>query len=352
LGENSTEPVSDFYYPIVNELDRVVVAGSKDYDPSQHEIVGVLAAPFYWRAMVRENLPSDSQSIVVVFSNPCNDPFSYQINGSDTVYLGVGDLHDSMYESLKYQHVLCGERDSSKAFSMYSGAPLDRDVCPFTVTMYPSNAMKAEFTTKNPMIFTIVAVSIFLFTSLVFILYDYFVERRQTLVLGTATRSSDIVSSLFPSVVRDQLYPTRSSSLDTRRGRLQSFLDDTTGSGSEYQKLVGAPIAELYPDTTVFFADIAGFTFWSSTRSPTDVFQLLETLYGAFDEIARRRGVFKVETIGDSYVAVVGLPTPRKHHAIVMARFAQECIFRMNRLTLDLAKVLGTVRETLRGDID
>jgi Adenylate and Guanylate cyclase catalytic domain len=346
LGENPTEPVSDFYYPIVNELNRVVVAGSKYYDPSQHEAVGVLAAPFYWRAMIRENLPSDSQSIVVVFSNPCNDPFSYQINGSDTMYLGVGDLHDSMYESLKFQHLLCGEKNSSRAFSMYSGAPLDTETCPFTLTLYPSDAMKAEFTTRNPLIFTVGAVAIFLFTSLVFILYDYFVERRQTVVLGTATRSSAIVSSLFPSVVRDQLYPTRSSSLDTRRGRLQSFLDETTGSGSEYQKLVGAPIAELYPDTTVFFADIAGFTLWSSTRSPTDVFHLLETLYGAFDDIARRRGVFKVETIGDSYVAVVGLPTPRKHHAVVMARFAQECIFRINRLTQELTKVLGTVSES------
>jgi class 3 adenylate cyclase len=121
-------------------------------------------------------------------------------------------------------------------------------------------------------------------------------------------------------------------------------LDETTGSGNEYRKLVGAPIAELYPNTTVFFADIAGFTSWSSTRSPTDVFHLLETLYGAFDEIAHRQGVFKVETIGDSYVAVVGLPTPRKHHAVAMARFAQECIFSMNRLTQDLTKVLGMVR--------
>jgi class 3 adenylate cyclase len=33
---------------------------------------------------------------------------------------------------------------------------------------------------------------------------------------------------------------------------------------------------------------------------------MLETVYNAFDKIADRRGVFKVETIGDSYVAVCG----------------------------------------------
>jgi class 3 adenylate cyclase len=56
------------------------------------------------------------------------------------------------------------------------------------------------------------------------------------------------------------------------------------------------------------FGDLVGFTAWSSVREPTQVFQLLETIYHAFDEVARRRRVFKVETVGDCYVAVVGLP--------------------------------------------
>ncbi len=46
------------------------------------------------------------------------------------------------------------------------------------------------------------------------------------------------------------------------------------------------------------FTDMVGFTAWSSQRSPADVFTLLETCYGAFDTIAHRRGIFKVETIG------------------------------------------------------
>ena len=71
------------------------------------------------------------------------------------------------------------------------------------------------------------------------------------------------------------------------------------------------PIADLFPETTVMFGDIAGFTAWSSMREPSHVFHLLETIYGAFDAIAMRRNVFKIETIGDSYVAVCGLPEPR-----------------------------------------
>jgi class 3 adenylate cyclase len=52
------------------------------------------------------------------------------------------------------------------------------------------------------------------------------------------------------------------------------------------------------------FADIAGFTAWSSVREPSQVFVLLETVYRAFDHIAKRRKVFKVETVGDCYVRV------------------------------------------------
>lgn len=44
-----------------------------------------------------------------------------------------------------------------------------------------------------------------------------------------------------------------------------------------------------------------GFTAWSSVREPSQVFVLLEAVYDAFDKIAKRRGIFKVETIGDCY---------------------------------------------------
>ena len=44
-----------------------------------------------------------------------------------------------------------------------------------------------------------------------------------------------------------------------------------------------------------------GFTAWSSTREPAQVFILLQTVYQAFDNIAKRRKVFKVETVSEYY---------------------------------------------------
>jgi len=90
-----------------------------------------------------------------------------------------------------------------------------------------------------------------------------------------------------------------------------------------------------------FIPILVGFTAWSSTRDPAQVFILLQTVYQAFDVIAKRRNVFKVETIGDSYMAVTGLPEPQPTHAVIMARFASDCKIKFNALTSELESQLG-----------
>jgi class 3 adenylate cyclase len=52
-------------------------------------------------------------------------------------------------------------------------------------------------------------------------------------------------------------------------------------------------------------------------------------------------GIFKVETIGDSYVAVCGLPEPNRHHAVKMAKFASTCVEEMITITKRLELSLG-----------
>ena len=50
---------------------------------------------------------------------------------------------------------------------------------------------------------------------------------------------------------------------------------------------------------------------------------------------------FKVETIGDSYVAVTGLPQPNDQHASDMARFADACLREFKEQTNLLERTLG-----------
>jgi adenylate cyclase len=81
-------------------------------------------------------------------------------------------------------------------------------------------------------------------------------------------------------------------------------------------------IAESYPETTVLFTDIVGFTPWAQRTDPARVVALLDDLFSRFDGLALEHGVEKIKTVGDAYMAAVGAPEARPDHAAVALRFA------------------------------
>ena len=85
-------------------------------------------------------------------------------------------------------------------------------------------------------------------------------------------------------------------------------------------------IAESIENATILFADITGFTKWSSGKSPKIIFNLLESLFSEFDRLAKERGVFKVETRSTRYLAVTGVPHPDRAHVLKMADFAIDIV--------------------------
>ncbi len=81
-------------------------------------------------------------------------------------------------------------------------------------------------------------------------------------------------------------------------------------------------IAESFPEVTVLFADLSGFTEFSEHVDPQHVVGLLDEIFSTFDHLAHAHGVEKIKTIGDAYMAVSGLPMPRRDHAEAMAVMA------------------------------
>ena len=83
-------------------------------------------------------------------------------------------------------------------------------------------------------------------------------------------------------------------------------------------------IADGFAEVTVLFADLVDFTKASAALSPGEVVTMLNEVFSEFDDLGERYGLEKIKTIGDAYMVVGGLPTPRPDHAESVAEMAPD----------------------------
>ncbi|SEQ50405.1 ligand-binding sensor domain-containing protein [Treponema bryantii] len=82
-------------------------------------------------------------------------------------------------------------------------------------------------------------------------------------------------------------------------------------------------IAKKFPNITVLFTDIVGFTKMSDGMTAEQVVTMLNKMVTLFDERAKREGIEKIKTIGDAYMAATGFTEePDNDGAIRMVHFA------------------------------
>ena len=91
-------------------------------------------------------------------------------------------------------------------------------------------------------------------------------------------------------------------------------------------------IADHFDDATVIFADVVGFGKITARMKAFEIVACLNQVFSEFDKLAEDAGIEKIKTIGDNYMAVCGLPTPRPNHARLAAKFGLDMIGATARL--------------------
>uniref|UniRef100_A0A8D2KZB6 Guanylyl cyclase C n=1 Tax=Varanus komodoensis TaxID=61221 RepID=A0A8D2KZB6_VARKO len=92
---------------------------------------------------------------------------------------------------------------------------------------------------------------------------------------------------------------------------------------------------ELFEEVTIYFSDIVGFTTICKYSTPMEVVDMLNDIYKNFDHILDNHDVYKVETIGDAYMVVSGLPKRNgNRHAVDISMMALDILSFMGSFEL------------------
>ena len=85
-------------------------------------------------------------------------------------------------------------------------------------------------------------------------------------------------------------------------------------------------IANHFDEASILFADLVGFTPLTESMTPEEMIGLLNDIYSHFDGLVDKYRLEKIRTIGDNYMVVSGVPTPRADHAQALAKMALDML--------------------------
>eukprot|EP00980_Cylindrotheca_fusiformis_P031130 scaffold25862_cov152-Cylindrotheca_fusiformis.AAC.1 len=194
LGTDAETPGSVIVQPIFDTANS---------DAEDRKVVAFTGIRLHWLDYFKNILTDGEFGIIVVVKSACpnlctypkhmrgpaSSIVSYRIDEQNAEFLGDTDMHNPKYDDMENGDVFVDLGIDE------SQLPNGTCIPTLTLHVYPSEDLEQSFQTSNAVIYTAVVAVIFIFTSLVFLLYDYFVRRRQTKVMERIVRQDKIVSN-------------------------------------------------------------------------------------------------------------------------------------------------------------
>ncbi|XP_048400881.2 retinal guanylyl cyclase 2-like isoform X3 [Stegostoma tigrinum] len=153
---------------------------------------------------------------------------------------------------------------------------------------------------------------------------------RKTNIIDSMLRMLEQYSSNLEDLIRE-----RTEELEIEKQKTEKLLTQMLPPSVSESLKTGCTVEpEYFDQVTLYFSDIVGFTTISAMSEPIEVVDLLNDLYTLFDAVLENHDVYKVETIGDAYMVVSGLPTRNgNRHAAEIAN-----------MSLDILSAVGTFK--------
>ncbi|KAK5645421.1 hypothetical protein RI129_006721 [Pyrocoelia pectoralis] len=154
--------------------------------------------------------------------------------------------------------------------------------------------------------------------------------------------------------MKPNIFDNMMTMMEKYANNLEALVDERTDQLQEEKKKTDALLYEMLPKpvaeqlkrgnkveaesfecVTIFFSDIVGFTATSAESTPLEIVNFLNDLYTCFDSIIENYDVYKVETIGDAYMVVSGLPILNgRKHAAEIATMSLDLLSKVKNFTI------------------
>uniref|UniRef100_A0A9L0JEW6 guanylate cyclase n=2 Tax=Equus asinus TaxID=9793 RepID=A0A9L0JEW6_EQUAS len=147
-------------------------------------------------------------------------------------------------------------------------------------------------------------------------------DTTRDLILLNQQRLSEIELSNQLERKKEEL-PVLSKHLTIEKKKTETLLYAMLPEHVANQLKEGKKVAAgEFKTCTILFSDVVTFTNICAACEPIQIVNMLNSMYSKFDRLTSVHEVYKVETIGDAYMVVGGVPVPTGSHAQRVANFA------------------------------